>query len=136
MALVIDASVVLAWLIPDEHTPAAERIIGRLTLGHQAQAPALLPFEVANALLMAQRRRRITASVAAELQREFAALPIAIAPADQDVAVRAAKLAPEHGLSVYDAAYLDLARHRRFALASLDDVLRKAAMAEGVMLAD
>jgi predicted nucleic acid-binding protein len=136
LALVIDASVVLAWLMPDEQTPAAERIIGRLTLGHQAQAPALLPFEVGNALLVAQRRRRITASVAAELEREFGALPIAIAPADQDTAARAAKLAREHGLSVYDAAYLDLARQRRFALATLDAGLRKAAQAEGLTLAD
>lgn len=132
----IDASVVLAWLLPDEQTPAAERIIGRLMLGHQAQAPALLPLEVGNALLQALRRRRITVSVAADLEQAFGALPIAIAPADAATAARAGNLAREHDLSVYDAAYLDLALQRRFALASFDAALRQAAQSVGLLLAD
>jgi len=136
LALVIDASVVLAWLLPDEQTPAAERIIGRLLLGHQAQAPALLHCEVANALLTARRRGRVSASVAERLGRDFGMLPIAIAPADSDAALRAGSLALLHGLSVYDAAYLDLAQQRRFALASFDEALREAARSEAVPLAE
>lgn len=96
----------------------------------------MLPFEVTNALLMAQRRRRNSASAADELEEAFGALPIAIAPADAPAAVRAARLACAHGLSVSVATCLELARQRRFAMASVDEKLCKAVSPEGLALAD
>jgi predicted nucleic acid-binding protein len=132
MAFVVDASVILAWLLPDERSADAQSVIERLALGHQAQAPALLPYEVGNALLQAQRRRRIPAALAVELEQAWARLPIALAPADHASAARAGELARRHDLSLYDAAYLELAQHRRFALATLDAPLRRAAQAESV----
>ncbi len=77
MSFVLDASVVLAWLLPDERSVAAEQIIQRLS-SVQGFAPSLLPFEVTNALVMATRRQRLTEPDRGQLQALINSLPLRI----------------------------------------------------------
>jgi len=133
MGLVVDASVVLAWLLPDERSDAAQGIVealARLT----AQAPGLLGLEVANALTQAGCRARIPVALQRELLDAYLALPIALDPTDGHAVARCAELARRHALSAYDAAYLELAARRRFALATFDTALARAARKEGIAL--
>ena len=132
MAFVVDASVILAWLLPDERSAEAQSVIERLALGHQAQAPALLPYEVGNALLQAERRTRLRRATRLELLDAFTALPIALEPIAAETMLRAAELAAGHALSIYDACYLELAISRGCALATFDQALAEAARAAGV----
>ena len=134
MGLVVDASVVLAWLLPDERSEAAQRIVEGFA--HEpAQAPGLLGLEVANSLAQAGRRARIPVVLQRELLDAYLALPIALDATDGHAIARCAELARRHALSAYDAAYLELAARRRFALATFDAALARAARKEGITLA-
>jgi predicted nucleic acid-binding protein len=133
MAFVLDASVVLAWLLPDERSETAERLIARVA-HDRPRAPSLLMLEVGNALLQAERRTRIRSATRVELLDAFTSLPLALEPIGADQMLRAAELAAKHSMSVYDACYLELARARSCALATLDEGLARAARAEGVAL--
>ncbi len=133
--LVVDSSIALSWCLPDEHGPATDQIqqtvaeLGALVPGHW-------PLEVANALLMAVRRRRIDAGFRAAALRDLAALPIAL---DAETSAHAwhdtLRLAEAHNLTVYDAAYLELARRAKLPLATLDRELIAAARALGLGIA-
>lgn len=129
MPFVVDASIVACWALQDEHATPAERALGRLS-GDEAIAPALLWFEVRNILVVNERRKRLTEAGTREFLSQISALPIRtdVAP-DEAVVMR---LAREHKLSVYDAAYLELAQRLRLPLATLDDALAAAARREGV----
>lgn len=98
-----------------------------------AVAPALWPLEVANAVLMGERRQRSTEAQAAKWLGNLSSLPITV---DDETAARAwsdvLRLARAHRLSAYDAAYLELALRRGLPLATLDDQLKAAAAAVGV----
>jgi len=133
MAFVLDASVILAWMLPDEHSEGAERIVGRVT-ADQALAPSLLLLEVGNALLQAQRRRRITASMRSDLLGAFTALPVMLDPISAESMLRASEIAEAHALSLYDGAYIALATSRRCGLATFDRKLAQAAGVIGVPL--
>ncbi len=133
MAFVLDASIVLAWLLPDEDSEAAQRIVTRLAT-ESAQAPSLLHFEVSNALLQAGRRERISAALRAEMRAAFFALPVAIDSPDASALERSDAIAARHALSIYDASYLELAARRGIALATFDAALARAARAESVDL--
>jgi predicted nucleic acid-binding protein len=131
---VLDASVVLAWQIPDEKAEALAHLIDRLVeVG--AVVPGHWRLEVANGLFAAERRKRIDAAFREEALADLALLPITI---DPDTAGRAwtdtAALAERHRLTIYDAAYLELARRLQCPLATLDGALQAAAEAEGVPL--
>ena len=133
--LVIDASVAVAWCFADETTRFTERVLDLVSRAAEAFVPALWAFELANALLGAERRKRITAAQAASFLSRIAALPLTIDPprisraSDQVLSI-----ARQHSLTVYDAAYLELAVRRGLPLATLDDPLRRAAAAAGVTL--
>jgi predicted nucleic acid-binding protein len=133
MAFVVDASVVLAWLLPDEGSPQADGWLD-LSMVEQAHAPGLLSWEVANAVTTAVRRGRLPESIRRQLLESYFALPIALAPLDPAALARAVDIAARRRVSAYDAAYLELALERRCALATLDPALRRAAQAEGVAL--
>jgi predicted nucleic acid-binding protein len=133
MAFIVDASVVLAWLLPDERSEQAQALMGRLADGG-VQAPSLIHLEVANALLQATRRGRLPTARAAEMLEIFLALPVALQAPDPDATRDAWNLARRHGLSQYDACYLELARRRALPLATLDELLGRAAEREGVPL--
>jgi predicted nucleic acid-binding protein len=131
---VLDASVALSWGFEEEHDPFAEAILDRLPAA-QAAAPTILPLEVANALLVGERRGRVTRADIAQFIELFDSLPITL---DDETSERALweilTLAREQNLSTYDAAYLDLAMRRGLPLATLDQRLRGAARAVGVAL--
>ncbi len=133
-AFVLDASVSAAWFLPDEANDYTNAAL-HATAIVEVWVPALWLLEMANLLQSAQRRRRISAAKRAELAAGAAALrlrvcrePVALVTLDA--------LAAEHGLSAYDACYLELALRRRLPLATQDGALQAAMLAGGVPLAD
>jgi predicted nucleic acid-binding protein len=131
MAFVLDASIAACWLLPDEVHPVAASALDRL-----AREPALVPpiwwYEMRNLLVSSERRGRINADRTAAALSVLDGLPIMVEPLPRGDSVLG--LARRHRLSVYDAAYLDLARHQTIALATLDAALAAGARAERVPL--
>jgi predicted nucleic acid-binding protein len=132
MQLVIDASVTMAWCFEDEATPDTEAVLDRLQQD-EAIVPPLWRLEVANVLLVAERRRRITEAQAARFVGLLGQLPIRIDPSAPDVSTLLG-LGRRHGLSAYDAAYLALAERLAVPLATLDERLATAGRSAGVAL--
>jgi predicted nucleic acid-binding protein len=132
---VLDASVAVAWCFEDETTPLTERILDLLSTGAEALTPALWPLEVANALLVAERRKRISVAQVTSLLRRIAALPVSVEATESDRAFdQILSLARERHLTEYDAAYVELALRRNLPLASLDGKLLEAARDLGIVL--
>lgn len=132
--VVIDNSVLVAWALgePSSH---AEAVISSLA-EVQASAPAIWPLELANALVVAERRGRITEGQMLQIRDLIAGLPIEVVPQlTQRVLSDVLLLARAHRLSTYDAAYLDLAMSLGAELATLDVKLREAARVAGVPIA-
>jgi predicted nucleic acid-binding protein len=133
-AIVLDGSVTMVWGFDDEADSYAEAVLDRMP-DLQAFVPSVWPLEVANALLVGERRRRTTPADAARFLAILGTFPITV---DADTAAHAwhetTHLARAHGLSSYDAAYLELAIRLGLPLASLDDKLKAAAVAVGVPL--
>ena len=131
---VLDNSVVMAWGFDDEADPDAEALLDRMpTL--RAHVPTLWPLEVANALLVGERRQRMTPADTAQFLSLLGTFPITLD--DQTTArawVETLSLARARNLSVYDAAYLELSMRRGLPLATLDARLKAAAIAVGVSL--
>lgn len=136
MPFVVDTSITLAWCIDAEATPATEAVLVRLRDGG-AWVPAIWPLEVANALLAAERRQRLTRSQVAGSLRLLGNLPITIDETDRGLAWGSVlTTAREQGLSTYDASFVDLASRRGLPLATLDTAMRDAARRLGVSLLD
>ncbi len=134
MSLVIDSSATLAWLYADELTTPIQQVLSRV-LATQAWVPTLWRLEVANSLQSAVRRGRIDAAFRDESLADLAQLNIVVDPAtDAHAWSTTLRLAVAHGLTLYDAAYLELAHRLGLPLASLDLALRTAATALGVRL--
>ena len=132
MAFVLDCSVALAWLFPDEATEGTDHLRDSL-IECRAFAPALWPIEVANVLLVATRRGRVDPAEWEQLYANLEALPIEIDPVSTTrVWGTALQLANAHRLSVDDAMYLELALRMRLPLATLDRALGEAARTEGL----
>lgn len=127
MPFVLDCSMAMAWVFSDEATEATDALRDRL-LDDRAVVPALWSWEVGNVLWAATRRKRIERHDWLMLTTALAALPIEIDPeGPARVLTAVLPLAEEHALSVYDAAYLELAIRRRIPLATLDRALQLAA---------
>jgi predicted nucleic acid-binding protein len=129
---VLDGSVALVWAFEDETDAYADAVLDSLS-DAQAAVPSVWPLEVANALLVGERRKRITEAKVAQFLALLQTLPITpdeetVAQAWHDIL----HLARTYNLSVYDASYLELAVRRDLPLASLDDALKAAAAAAGV----
>jgi predicted nucleic acid-binding protein len=130
---VLDGSVTLVWGFADEGDDYAAAILDRIP-DLQAHVPGLWPLEVANALLVGERRGRTTPADVAHFLTLLGTFPIAVD--DRTVArawVEAMHLARAHRLSAYDASYLELAMRLGLPLATLDDELKAAAAAVGVL---
>lgn len=124
-AFVLDASAAIAWASPDESPPDSLR--AAIESG-SAVVPSLWLYEVHHVLHMLRRRARISEDDYADSAAALIALKIDVEPAARSVIENEVpELAMEFGLTVYDAAYLELARRRRLPLATLDGDLRKAA---------
>lgn len=132
MAFVLDCSVTMAWVFPDEATEATDQLRDSL-LESRAFVPSLWPVEVGNVLLVATRRNRIRVDDWREIRASLEALPIEIDPVTTSRAWGdSLELARTHQLSVYDAMYLELAVRLQLPLATLDRALRIAARTVGV----
>jgi predicted nucleic acid-binding protein len=134
-ALVIDGSTALGFLMSDERAPGALAALDALERGVPTFVPSHWPLEVANGLLMAERRKRATQADVAEALNAVLSLPFEI---DGETARRVAGetggLARQYGLTIYDAAYLELAMRRGATLATGDAELARAAKKAGVNL--
>jgi predicted nucleic acid-binding protein len=132
--LVLDCSIVMAWYFVDESSAYADAVARQLP-DMMAFVPLNWPLEVTNTLIVGERRKRSTQAQAASLLKNLAAVPITI---DDETNLHAwsttLSLAREQNLTAYDAAYLELAMRRGLPLATLDDKLKAAAQAVGVML--
>lgn len=132
MPFVLDSSVALAWILPDEHSDAVDQIADRLE-NDVAVVPAVWPLEVLNALLTASRRARIGAEDMQRLLSHLASLPIEVEQIDMAQTLKAVSaLAQHHGITSYDAAYVEVAKRRGVPVATLDRKLKEVSLAEGL----
>jgi len=133
MDWVLDASMALAWALPDERSKRADRFLAQASRNYMFWVPALWWYEVANALTMAERHHRLTEADRIRLIELYSMLPIQTDAFLNPDAVRQFHiLAKEYTLSAYDAAYLELAQRRGLGLATLDQRLITAARRAGV----
>ena len=128
-SIVIDASVTVAWVFDDESDARADAALAEV-IDDGGLVPQHWHLEVRNALLVGERRGRITPEEIGERLSELSDLPLQT-DTDSDLGT-ALGLARSHNLSFYDAVYLELAHRRQAALATLDGKLRQAASAGGL----
>lgn len=133
VGLVVDASVAAAWFLPDEATAYTEAAL-QATADRDVWVPSLWLLEMGNLLLSARRRRRISDAKRRELVAAAAGLRVRVdrepvAMVDLDT------LAAGHGLSAYDAVYLELALRRALPIATTDGALLDAMSKAGVQRA-
>ncbi|BBK31591.1 putative nucleic acid-binding protein [Stella humosa] len=131
-AFVLDCSVTLAWCFEDEASAATDALLMRLR-SEGAIVPPIWSLEVINVLIQAQRRGRISPDEVTRQLRLLAALPIEIDAGALDLAATAVpRVAEAHGLTSYDAAYLELAIRRHLPIATKDRALIAAARRSGI----
>jgi len=132
---VVDASVALSWCFEDEATAWTDSLLDRLRAGDSIVVPAHWPTEISNGMLIALRRKRIQPGRPELFWDALAVLPIEVEPPLSPLQAKAVLvLCAHHGLTVYDATYLELAKRKGLPLATLDTDLIKAASEEGVPL--
>lgn len=134
MLFILDASVALSWCFADEASRESRAVLNFL-LENDAEVPAIWPLEIANTLAINERKHRITTAQSDEFLATLADLNIcveahfpALTPKDVFPLIR------RHGLSAYDAAYLELAKRKGLQLATFDRQLIAAAPQEDVQL--
>lgn len=134
-AFVVDASVAVAWVHPAQATAQTQAMLDAIADGTTIEAPALWALEVANALLVLVRRGKLAEEDRSEALTWLRDLPVKLDHGMGFFAfTRLSDLASKHNLSVYDAAYLDLAKRRKLRLACKDGPLCDAAKNAGVRL--
>jgi predicted nucleic acid-binding protein len=134
VSLVLDSSATLAWIYANETTEAIRQLFDRVA-EEGATVPALWRLEVANSLTIAARRGRIATELGRAALADLALLDIRVDPhTDAHAWGTTLDLAERFQLTVYDAAYLELAQRSALPLATLDAALRRAGAALGVSL--
>ncbi|HEY0330429.1 MAG TPA: type II toxin-antitoxin system VapC family toxin [Rhodopseudomonas sp.] len=124
--IVLDASIAIAWLLNESGFPDAE--FNEAIATQSIAVPAHWPVEVANALLVNLRRKRISEEALAAVVGDLAALDISLQPAASTGRILdLVGFAERHGLTSYDAAYVELALEHSARLATLDQQMRRAA---------
>jgi len=132
MSMVLDSSATLAWVYIDEITEPIRQVFNLVT-ENGAWVPGLWKLDVANILEMGVRRGRHDAAFRNSTLTDLALLRIRVdTETDRQAWGATLQLSDRHRLTLYDAAYLELALRRGLPLASLDAELRRAAQAEGV----
>ena len=126
MSVVIDASIAIAWLMPDERTEASIKVL-RLLSSTEGLVPTIFRHEIRNILLVSERRQRITRTEVDESLRGLDEPSLRDCGPGDDAEV--VSLARVHRLTAYDAAYLALALSTGSPLATLDRALAAAARA-------
>jgi predicted nucleic acid-binding protein len=134
VSLILDSSVTLAWLYSDELTPATQKVFDQVVTAG-ARVPSLWRLEVANSLQGGMRRGRISKEFRDKALTDLGLLDIAI-DSDTDTFAWSATLglAERYDLTLYDAAYLELAQRFELPLATLDQELHAAGSALGLTL--
>lgn len=136
MPFVLDASLALTWYFEDEVSEYADLVLERLR-EDGALVPSLWPLEIANGLISAERRGRLSPAGVARAAELVLELPISVQEVPPGLALGAViDIARAQVLSAYDAAYLELAMREGVPLATRDDNLRAAADRVGVPLAE
>lgn len=130
MALVLDSSVSLSWFFPDERTSFTDASL-ELAAREECWVPSVWRLEFPNALLVAEKKRRLTRAERLQVLDEAARLSLRVDALVHDLRQISA-LADQHGLSTYDAAYLELALRLAAPLITLDRDLAASAAAAGV----
>jgi predicted nucleic acid-binding protein len=134
---VLDASVAISWCFPTdatENTSYSRAILEQIEEA-DAVVPEIWPFEIANGIFVAHsKRKRITEADIHEYIQLLASMPIRVLRGDWLRNIALESLARKHNLAAYDVAYLDLALREKLPLATSDQALIKAALAEGVAL--
>jgi predicted nucleic acid-binding protein len=127
--IVVDSSIAACWLMPDEFSEVADQALERISRDEML-VPALFWFELRNVLVISERRKRITWQQVTEGLIRIDAIPYRVDGETSETDLF--DLARRHKLTVYDAAYLELAVRTRSAIATLDRSLASAAAAEGM----
>jgi len=133
MPFVLDTSITLVWCFEDETNDLSEAVLDRLK-GDSALVPSLWRYEVTNVLIVGQRRGRLTEAQAIRFLTLLRRLPIRTDGAEPDPKALLA-VADRHGLSAYDAAYLELAQRKGLEVATQDKHLRSATLKSGLAVA-
>ncbi|MDB5656011.1 MAG: PilT protein [Tardiphaga sp.] len=124
--IVLDASITVALLLNEPGFKASE--LNEVLAKNQPVVPAHWPIEVGNALLTAVRRKRIDGSRLAQVAAELRKLNVMVEPPTAlDRLTSMIKFAADQGLTLYDAAYVDLSMTKNATLATLDKAMRQAA---------
>ena len=124
---VLDCSVTMAWCFEDENNDFTQKVLESCR-DSTAIVPTIWPLEVANVLLIAKKNKRITEIQSASFIEALSALPIIVDQSTSDKAMHSIfALANQTNLSIYDAAYLELAVREKIPLMTLDKELIKAA---------
>ena len=130
---VADSSVAVAWVVPSQSSAIADGLLDEVASGTPFVVPVLWMFEVANALVVLALRKRIRLEQATRARLTLGRLnPVVDEEGPRLAFGKIAALAEKHALSVYDAAYLELALRLRLPLASQDEALNSAARLAGV----
>lgn len=125
----------MRWCFDDQPNPYADQILDRIRGGDQAVVPILWLYEVVAVVSKAKRRGILPAAKAQSFLDHLRALDIVVDEVDYDIIFNEVlALATRHGLSGYDVSYLELAQRKMLPLATLDEELRLAAPAAGVLL--
>jgi len=136
-AFVADASVAVGWVHPGQATKTTAAMLDAIADGATLEVPALWPLEVANALVVLVRRSKLTEGERQTGLGWLRGLRLRVDDEASSLAFsRLSELATDCELSVYDAAYLELAQRRKLVLGCKDGALRKAARRAGVTLWD
>ena len=130
MALVLDSSIALSWFFPDERTAFTDTAL-ELAASEECWVPAIWRLEFPNALLAAERKRRLRRHERLQVLDEASRLNLRVDPVVHDLR-RISALAEEHDLSTYDATYLELAVRLGAPLITLDRDLAAAADGAGI----
>ena len=134
MSLVVDSSVTLAWIYTEETASEIREILNQVA-DYGAWVPALWRLEVGNILEIGVRRKRHDAAFRDATLSDLLLLPLYVdSETDQRAWGPILRLAERHQLTLYDAAYLELAQRRGLPLATLDGDLRRAATLEKIPL--
>ena len=133
MSIVLDASVTLSWCFPDEQSLLSMKVLDSLKAGEQALVPAFWSAEILNALLVAEKRGRISPAQTKAFLLDLLKLnPILENASFEEICGPVQACCREHGLTPYDALYIVLARRVGCALATLDRSQQLAAKTLGV----
>jgi predicted nucleic acid-binding protein len=132
---VLDASTVLTWCFPDEEARKAREISERIAAGDSVVVPSFWRHEILNALLVGERRKRLAPELVEAFITELNGLPVEVdQPTPANVFDTTQTLCRKHGLTAYDAAYLEIAMRDGYPLATVDADLRRAAVAERIQV--